>query len=97
MTRRQFEEWQAFYRLDPWDGERDDLLTGKLCSTIAAAHGIETKPSDFMPDWLKEETALPTQDEHNAHVDQLFAALDVMSKPHGSTNRINGNQDKRVN
>ncbi len=97
MSRRQYLEWEAFYRLDPWDGERDDLLAGKICSAVAASVGVECAPKEFMPDWLSEETRkrLPTKDEHEAQVDEVFARLRMMRESSGGNNHIDGNPDKR--
>lgn len=34
MTARQFDEWQAFYQLDPWGEERADMRAAMLTSRI---------------------------------------------------------------
>lgn len=95
MSRRQFREWAAFYELDPWDGERDDLLAGKICSAVAASVGVDSAPKEFMPDWLGEEQrkALPTKEEHEAKVDEVFARLKTMSADNGSKHRTLGRSD----
>ena len=94
MSRRQFREWQAFYELDPWDGERDDLLAGKICSAVAASVGVDSPPKDHMPDWLGEnQKTLPTKAEHEAKVDEVFARLKTMSGDNGSNHRTPGSFD----
>jgi hypothetical protein len=44
-------EWQAFYNLNPWGQERDDLRAGIIASTVANCMTDKSnwKPSDFMP------------------------------------------------
>ena len=94
MTRRQFLEWEAMYRLDPWDGERDDLLCGINSSAVAAAGGIrDMTPSDFMPDWLGTERGpLDSKAEHERKMDRVFARLEAMKD--GNHNRAPGGKDK---
>lgn len=95
MPRSQFLEWEAFYQLDPWDGERDDLLAGKICSAVAASVGVDSPPKDHMPDWLNEEErrTLPTKAEHEAQMDQVFAGLKSMRADNGGNNRTPGRTD----
>lgn len=95
MSRRQFLEWEAFYRIDPWDGERDDLLAGKICSAVAASVGVDSPPKDHMPDWLSEEErrTLPTKAEHEAQMDAVFAGLKSMRADNGGNNRTPGGTD----
>ncbi len=50
---REFSEWQAYYRLEPFGYDRHDLNNGILCSLVANALGGKKsksyKPEDFMP------------------------------------------------
>lgn len=97
MSRRQYLEWEAFYQIDPWDGERIDLLIGIVCSYLAAAHGADIRPCDAMPDWLDEQgrKKMPTKEEHEAKMDEVFARLRTMRQENGGDNRINGNPNQR--
>lgn len=53
LTARQLHEWQAFYEIDPFGDQRDDLRTGILCSVMnnrwRAKNETPVKPMDFMP------------------------------------------------
>lgn len=45
----QFEEWAAFYALEPWGFHIDDVRMGILASTILRAAGSKrSKPQDFL-------------------------------------------------
>lgn len=50
-------EWQAFYRLEPWGTEIDDLRAGIVSSVVANVNRDPKKqrrpfkPQDFMPKW----------------------------------------------
>lgn len=59
---RELAEWMAYYSLDPFGTERDDLQAGIVASTIANANsgkGKAFQPNDFMPysDNKQEQTA----------------------------------------
>lgn len=48
----EFAEWMAYYRIEPFGEDRDDLRHGILCAVIAglfAPKGKEPKPEDFIP------------------------------------------------
>lgn len=47
---REFCEWRAAYRIEPWGDWRDDLRIGKLAAAVVAqlVHKSQ-KPGDFMP------------------------------------------------
>lgn len=49
---RRMAEWMAYYRLEPWGGERGDLQAGVVASLVANAlrkEGSEPlSPSDFL-------------------------------------------------
>jgi len=52
VNSREFAEWQAYRRIEPWGLERGDLNAAMVCAVIAnvnAAKGRRYKPSDFMP------------------------------------------------
>jgi len=52
-TAREFYEWVAYYRMNPWGEERADLRTGIVCALTANVHrgknGKAYKPTDFLP------------------------------------------------
>ena len=61
ITSRQFAEWLAYSRLEPWGEDRDDLRTGIVASVIANSNRGKGKkpykPQDFMPDFEPEDEA----------------------------------------
>jgi hypothetical protein len=58
ISSRDFAEWMAYSRLEPWGEERDDLRMGIVASTIANVNRSKNqkpyKPSDFIPDFEPE-------------------------------------------
>ena len=49
---REFMEWKAFFRVDPWDQDRADLRSGILasliCNMFAGKGATRAKPDDFL-------------------------------------------------
>jgi hypothetical protein len=90
-----FDEWAQLYSIDPWDGERLDLLFGILCSITAEVwrdkekHKLAFLPKDFMPDWMGD-TANKEESETNVadNIDQWVACLRaVRLARHGHNHR----------
>lgn len=58
ITSKQFAEWMAYSRLEPWGEERDDLRMGIVASTVANVNRGKNqkafKPTDFMPSFEPE-------------------------------------------
>ncbi len=58
ITSKQFAEWMAYSRLEPWGEKRDDLRMGIVASTVANVNrGRNQKPyrpQDFMPSFEPE-------------------------------------------
>lgn len=55
MTSPQFVEWLAFWDLEPWGTDVEDLRAGAVCATVANMAGKSLKedavrtPGDFFP------------------------------------------------
>ena len=94
MADEQFDEWMAFYGMDPWDGLRDDVNAALLASILANVNRDTKKRSkpftldDFMIDWLAvgedgggEQRTLPSPDELKAKVTGFLAALVPVKAP----------------
>lgn len=71
-------EWMAFYRLEPFGEERDDLRTGIVASTVAET-ARDTKrrrrpyrPKDFMPQFDRMQQ---TWEQQLAVVEMMNRAL----------------------
>jgi hypothetical protein len=81
VTAREFAEWQAFYRLDPFGEYRADYRMGLL---IAATLNLwkdkgdePARPEDFMPKFGAEAAALELETEtapQAGSTDQEFTA-----------------------
>lgn len=67
MSSREFAEWMAYYTLEPFGVEREDLRAAIVASTIANANRDPKKkrqpyePADFMPQF-EEKKALSPED-----------------------------------
>lgn len=49
LSSAEFSEWQAYYNLDPFDDQREDLRFAMLASMIAALGGVKRpKFKDYM-------------------------------------------------
>ena len=52
LDSREFAEWMAFYRMDPWGEERADVRMAQLCAMYANVNkgkrGKQYKIEDFM-------------------------------------------------
>lgn len=66
-----FDEWLAFYSLDPWGENRADFRIAMLTSFVHNYAGVnpKTKPRDFMPYLEKEE---PTPEELQTRLMEKF-------------------------
>jgi len=49
MDAREFAEWQAYYAIDPWGDQREDLRTAMVCQLVSAFGGKPPPLRDFMP------------------------------------------------
>jgi hypothetical protein len=51
LTHRDYLDWLALYREDPWDQDRSDLRAGVIASAALAPYskpGRQSRPVDFM-------------------------------------------------
>jgi len=48
MTGREYNQWRAYERLEPFGDYRADLRNGILCSIVSNIMGGKAKPGDFM-------------------------------------------------
>lgn len=63
MTAREFASWEAFYRVEPWGEEREDLRMGIVCSVLSASRGQRSKPGDYIPQWWSAPKPAQTSDQ----------------------------------
>ena len=61
ISSKELSEWIAYYAMEPWGVETEDLRTGIIASTIANVNRDPKKqkkpfkPQDFMPKWEKPQ------------------------------------------
>ena len=77
MSSDEFSEWMAYYSVEPFGREPDDLSVGIISATIANAHKGKSKksfkPKDFIPTY--GEAPKPTWQQMLAKVEQLNKAF----------------------
>lgn len=86
VSSREFAEWMAYYRLEPFGELRHDLQSAIIASVIANVnrnpkkHAKPFKVDEFMPDFgtpEEEEPMTPEQAlEHVKRLHQMFGALE---------------------
>lgn len=75
---RELSEWMAYYRLEPWGTQVEDLRTGIVSATVANANRDPKKqrkpysPKDFMPQWDKPGEQSP---EEQLEIIKMWHAL----------------------
>ena len=92
ISSRELTEWQAFYQLEPFGEERDDLRAGIVASTVANTardpkqHREPFLPRDFMPRFGDE-----VEEEEEVDQEALWAKVNaVMFAIGGSVGRTDG-------
>jgi len=78
----EFSEWMAYYRFDPFGGERGDLQAARVSLTVAGAFrgkGRRPKLSDFMLDF---DSGMRRQTD-----EEIEAVFNAVQKVHNSTVR----------
>lgn len=74
MSSREFSEWMAFYRLEPFGSEIELFGHGITASTVYNVNRGKNKkaldPSDFVPNF-EEEARPKTMTELIAHVERM--------------------------
>jgi hypothetical protein len=76
---REFAEWMAYYRLEPWGEERADMRMAVEASSIVncwidAKH--RTKPKDFL--YLRDE-----QDQEQQNIEAMKAQFKIAVSANG--------------
>lgn len=77
---QELSEWMAFYTLEPWGTEVEDLRAGIVASTIANANRDPKKqrkpfkPQDFMPKW-DTQSDTQTPEDHRRIIEMWQAVL----------------------
>jgi len=78
MQSREFTEWMAYFKLEPFGEERADLRAGIIASATVNMQmdpqkSTPTKPQDFMPKF--EPDPLPSKEDIAASWDTYLSAL----------------------
>lgn len=83
MSAREFSEWIAYARLEPFGEERADLRAGIVASTIAAVNTPKgkrrPKPGDFMPEFDKQK---PNERELGQKILSVFSMFPQTNRQH---------------
>jgi len=78
---RELTEWMAYYSLEPWGTEPEDLRAGIIASTIANVNRDQKKqrkpftPKDFMPVWDRPPKQEQTPEEQRKIIEMWQAIL----------------------
>lgn len=97
-TMREFVQWQAYYRLEPFGEERADLRNAIVACVIANAHrgkGRSFRVRDFMPTFDRRPQQTPQEMET---VFRAFAArhnASLKDERHGNHHRPTGRHPER--
>jgi len=86
-------EWAAFYQLEPWGCEKEDVRTGTVASTIFNSQRSKRsqkiwKPTDFM---VKELPSDPQQDHLADKITASFRQIAARFKAKPQTQPQKGN------
>ncbi len=69
MTAREFDEWMAYYTLEPWGVLPGDVRAAIVAQTVAAVHSDQKKAppemAAFMPAWSREMMEMPHDADAN--------------------------------
>lgn len=74
---REFAEWVAEYRIEPWGEIRSDLRAGIIASSVLAPYckkGQGPRPIDLMPNFGDKRTTRPRQSEAEMRAVMVRAA-----------------------
>lgn len=78
ISSQELSEWMAYYSLEPWGTETDDLRAGIVASTIANVNRDPKKrrkpytAQDFAPQWGKSE---PKKEEQTVEEQQRILEM----------------------
>lgn len=82
LSTHEFDEWLAFYSIEPWGEARADVRAGIVASTIANVNRNPKyrrkpySPQDFMPVYDKPPKPAPTTDD-------MLRIAEVLNKAFG--------------
>lgn len=80
FTAKQFFDWQAYYQLEPFGGERDDLNAANVAQVVANVNrGKNQRPYTLDDMRLKWEQERPERTS-----EQLFAMLKLIAAAHAN-------------
>lgn len=78
---RELSEWMAFFHLEPWGTEVEDLRAGIVAATVANANRDPKRqrkayrPQDFMPQWHRRGPEEQTPEEQKRIIEMWHALL----------------------
>jgi len=91
MNAREFNEWMAYYALEPWGVLAGDVRAAIVAQTVAAVHSDPKaktlKLEAFMPTWSREMLDAPDGDNEGEAPDEPWKqwkdAFALLAKAHG--------------
>jgi len=81
LSTREFDEWLAYYQIEPWGEERGDVRAGIIASTIANVNRNPKQrrkpysPKDFMPVYDKPPKRQQSTEEMLRMAEMITAAM----------------------
>lgn len=84
MTSAEFQDWKAFYLVEPFGGTREDHRAGVIAATIANIFKKKSakriKPADFFPDYAPRRQDWQTQLQVVEMLNAAFGGRDLRNK-----------------
>jgi len=85
MTAQEFQDWKAFYLVEPFGNTREDLRAGVIAATIANTFkkksATRIKPADFFPDYKPRRQDWQEQLSMVELLNAAFGGKDLRKKP----------------
>lgn len=84
MTANEFQEWKAFYLVEPFGNTREDQRAGVIAATIANTFKKKSatryKPADFFPDYQPKRQSWQEQLMIVEALNAAFGGRDLRKK-----------------
>jgi len=85
MTSKEYEDWKAFYQVEPFGDARADYRAGVIASVVANANKKKSarrvKPLDFFPSWKRRKQSWEEQLSIVEALNVAFGGKDLRKNP----------------
>lgn len=68
-------EWMAYYRLEPFGGQRGDFQAALVAQTVAACHGGKRKLGDYLLDFDGTRRKPQTEAQKQVLLEMFFRSM----------------------